>query len=222
MRVLVIGATASCGHELLRQGVEGGHSMIAFARRPENIALPLKGKVLCVRGDVYSLESLEHAVALHKPDAIINIIGHVQGSPANLLEVSSENLVYACNKYGVRRLLALTGMGVPQPGDEPKFSDRFFGFLLRTLVPTVLSDQRAAMECVQREAGGRLDYCIVRIPRLVDGPPSPAARLHAGPLGKGSGSKVHRADVAQFCLMHLAAGGPWRNSCPVLSSLDHG
>lgn len=219
MRILVIGATGSCGPELLRQGVEAGHSMIAFARNPDNVPVPLKGKVVCSRGDVYSLESLEHAVSLNKPDAIVNIIGHVPGSPEDLLQVAAENIVYLCNKYGVKRLIALTGMGVPQPGDEPKFSDRFFGFLLRTLVPTVLHDQRTAMEYIQREHG-RLDYCIVRIPRLVDGPASPWKRVHAGPLGKGSGSKVHRADLAQFCMQHLAAGGPWSNSCPVLSSLD--
>ena len=133
--------------------------------------------------------------AVSGQDAVVSALGHAQGSPKDVQTRGTVNIVAAMEEYGVRRLVSLTGAGVRAEGDEPKFVDKVFALLLKTLQRDVLEDA-AEHVAVVRESG--LEWVIVRGPRLTRG--ERKGRYRVGPVGKNSGTQISRADLAEFML----------------------
>jgi hypothetical protein len=60
-----------------------------------------------------------------------------------------------------------------------------------------------------------LDWTIVRVPMLTDKPAS--GKVKVGYLGKGVGTQLSRADMAQFMLQHVRSG-EYSHLAPVISN----
>lgn len=84
------------------------------------------------------------------------------------------------------------------PRDEPKLVDRAITFLLERLQPDVLQDGVRHSEVIKRSD---LDWVIVRGPRLTESPRKGEYRV--GTVGKNSGTRISRADLAEFMLGQL-------------------
>lgn len=95
--------------------------------------------------------------------------------------------------------------------DRPKLADRAIVALLARLQPAVLEDARRHVEVI-RESGP--DWPVVRAARLTDGPRT--GRYRVGYVGRESGTKVSRADVAEF-MVGQVGDGPWIRRMPVVS-----
>lgn len=72
MKLLVFGATGGTGKELVRQALQQGHVVTAFARDPGKIQLA-HDELRVVRGDILEPESIETAVA--GQDAVLSALG---------------------------------------------------------------------------------------------------------------------------------------------------
>jgi putative NADH-flavin reductase len=72
MKLLVFGATGGTGKELVRQALQQGHVVTAFARDPGKIQLA-PDELRVVRGDILEPESIETAVA--GQDAVLSALG---------------------------------------------------------------------------------------------------------------------------------------------------
>lgn len=217
-KILVIGAAGRQGPTLLEQGARAGHKMYALARNPDKIAVK-DANVLPLKGDCYSLEQLETAVGSIKPDVIISVIGHVDRSPDDLLQKSCHNIIEAAQKHGVQRIISLNGMACQQADDQPKFMDSFVAFLLRTLSRKVITDASGAIEVFRKE-GRSVDWTVVRVPRITDGPlaADPSSGHYIGPIGKDSGWQVSRANLSWWMLHKLLdVNGEWKHKAPSLS-----
>jgi putative NADH-flavin reductase len=90
MKILVIGSTGRTGRHVLAQGVERGHEITAFARRPELLAgsTGLAAVRAAVRGQ----------------DAVIAAVGGSQ---------IARTLIDAMRESGVRRLVMTSSRSVP-------------------------------------------------------------------------------------------------------------
>ena len=197
MRIVIFGATGKTGHHLVAQALSAGHEVRAFVRDASR--LPMRHERLqIVEGDVLDTTSVEQAVS--NVDAVLSALGHTKTSTNDVQKVGTENIVGAMKKSDVRRLISLTGAGVRDEQDEPKLVDKLFGLLLKILQPAVLEDAERHAEVIK--ASG-LDWVIVRAPRLTDGPRTGEYRV--GYVGKNSGTKISRADVAGFMLGQLTA-----------------
>jgi putative NADH-flavin reductase len=196
MRVAVFGATGRTGRLVVEQLREEGHEVVAFARDPSKILEGHDERLRVVRGDVLDAVAVEEAV--EGADAVLVALGHTKTSTRDVQARGMENIVAAMRKHGVRRLVSLTGAGVRDPKDEPKVVDRAITGLLKLL-------QRDVLEDAERHAGilrdSDLDWTLVRAPRLVDG--ERTGEYRAGYIGKDSGTKVSRADVADFMVRQL-------------------
>ena len=128
----------------------------------------------------------------------MSALGHTKLSPKDVQTRGTQNIVAAMEKHGVRRLVSLTGAGVRDPSDEPKVVDKVITFLLGRLQPDVLADGVRHAEVIQRSG---LEWVIVRGPRLTDGPGRGEYRV--GPVGKNSGTRISRADLADFMLRQV-------------------
>ena len=72
MKLLVFGATGGTGTQLVRQALEQGHTVTAFARDPGKIKLA-HDKLRVVRGDILQPESVSTAV--EGQDAVLSALG---------------------------------------------------------------------------------------------------------------------------------------------------
>lgn len=195
MRIVIFGATGKTGHHLVAQALSAGHEVRAFVRDASR--LPMRHERLqIVEGDVLDTTSVEQAVS--NVDAVLSALGHTKTSTNDVQKVGTENIVGAMKKSDVRRLISLTGAGVRDEQDEPKLVDKVFGLLLKLLQPAVLKDAEQHTQVIK--ASG-LDWVIVRAPRLTDGPRTGEYRV--GYVGKSSGTKTSREDVAGFILQQL-------------------
>lgn len=95
--------------------------------------------------------------------------------------------------------MGLTGAGVRGPRDRPKLVDKPFAFLLKGLQPDMLRDTEGHAEVMRRSD---LNWTIVRGPRLTGGPKRGEYRV--GMIGKNSGTRISRADPADFMLRQVA------------------
>lgn len=141
--------------------------------------------------------------AVEAADAVVNVAGHVKGSPKDLQQRAVEAILQAMRDHGVRRLVTLTGAGVRAEGDQPTLVDKAFRFALSKLQPDLLADSQAYVDLVRRSDRR---WTIVRVPRLTDGAPKGTYRV-ASHVGAATGTKLDRADLATFILDELDQHG---------------
>lgn len=191
----VFGASGRTGRHLVGQALERKHLVTAFVRDPSKLRMEHEG-LKVVEGDVMDAARVEEAVI--GGEAVLSVLGHTGTSTKDVQTGGTRNIVAAMKKYGVRRIVSLTGAGVRDPKDRPKLFDKGITFLLKTLQRDVLEDAERHARVIE-ESG--LDWVIVRAPMLTDG--ERRGEYRVGYVGKGSGSKVSRADVAGFMLDQL-------------------
>jgi hypothetical protein len=76
--------------------------------------------------------------------------------------------------------------------------DRFMSVLLQLMAGHVYEDMRRCVDVVR--ASDR-DWTIVRVPLLTNAAPS--GRIRAGYVGRGTGPRLARTDLADFLLREL-------------------
>ncbi len=196
MRILVFGASGRVGRPLVEQALEAGHEVTAFVRDPAR--LPVEhGRLRVVKGDVTDAAAVEGAVA--GQDAVFSVLGHAKGAPKDVQTRGIRNIVATMKRHGVRRLVSLTGAGVRDPEDSPKLFDKVIVAVLKLVQRDVLEDGVRHAEVIK---GSGLEWVIVRGPMLTEGEKTGEYRV--GYVGKDSGSKISRADLADFMLGQLA------------------
>lgn len=210
MKLAIFGATGRTGRPLVQQALEAGHEVVALARRPE--ALPIQHERLTViQGDAMNVADVEKTV--QGADAVISVLGHSKDTPREMQAVALRHIVAAMKKYGVRRLVDLTGAGVRTPEDRPKLVDRLMVALLKAISGAVLQDGINHVAVI-RESG--LEWVVVRVPRLMDGPRTGTYRV--GWVGVNSGTRINRADVADFLLKQATTDTTYLHQMPMVSA----
>lgn len=194
MKISVIGSTSPTGLHLLKQGVERGHEMTAFTRRPQLLA-PINGLTRTIAGDGLNLSDIREAV--REQDAVIAIIGNRGLGPTTVAADVTRNLILAMQDEGVPRLVCVSSY-LAGPVSKPPVLTPFFQWLLRR----PLADRRMADDLL---TASRLDYTIVRPGRLLDQPATGRVRqqkdgkpFETGPF------MIGRADLAATLLDVLA------------------
>jgi putative NADH-flavin reductase len=150
-----------------------------------------------VRGDAREEPVLREAV--RGADAVISTLGPTKGS-GPVLAVAVPLLLGVMEQEAVRRLVVLSGAGVTVPGDRKALPDRLVSLAMRVVARDLLADHEAALRALQ-SAGGRIDWTLVRAPRLGDDPPAGGLR-HGERLNPGR-AQVSRADLAAFLLTQV-------------------
>jgi putative NADH-flavin reductase len=200
MKLAILGATGSVGRELVTQALAAGHEVTVLVR-----AQPTPGdiddRVELVLGDATSADAVRRTV--EGSDAVLSALGHAKGAPDDLLAEVSSNVIGAMQADGVCRLVVLSTAAVVDAADRPSLFYRAARVLLRAVMPRVVRGHRKQARLI--EASG-LAWTIVRGPIVfTDGPRTRLA--HAGPIGRDSGPRASRADLAAFMLAIATDGG---------------
>ncbi len=197
MRLVVFGATGRTGRPLVEQALRDGYEVTAFVRDSSKLDIQHE-RLRIIEGDVLDAAAVDESV--DDQDVVLSALGHTKSSPKDVQTRGTENIVAAMKQHGVGRLISLTGAGVADSKDDPKFVDKAIVFLLKTFQGAVLEDAERHAEVLRKSD---LEWVIVRGPRLTEGERKGEYRV--GYVGKNSGTQISRADMADFMLKQLTS-----------------
>ena len=200
MKVTVFGATGKIGALVVRRLLEDGHEVTAFVRSPAKLGVAAAA-VDVVAAELTDEDAIREAV--EGADAVISALGppidpFVRGTP---LTDGTRRIVAAMHATGVRRLVALATVSVPDPRDRPRLLDRLVPIGIGLLIPGALREVQGISEVV---ATSELDWTVARIFAPIDVPANHTVR--AGFLGRDSvGVEMSRADIADFLVDQISS-----------------
>jgi len=196
MKLIIFGSTGGTGRELVKQALDQGHNVTAYARNPSKIEDLEHPNLEVVIGDILDLVSVEKAIEGN--DAVFITIG-AAANRTDIREVGTRNIVQAMQKSGVKRLVCQSSLGV---GD----SRSNLSFFTKHIIVDIFLRHAFADHERQEEVVGKsvLDWVIVRPPHLKDGPRT--GNYHSGFATTDGQIKgwISRADVADFMLKQIS------------------
>jgi len=195
MNLALLGGSGRTGKYMIEQALDAGHHVKALVRTPSKITIH-HPRLTLLQGDATDSASIDQLV--RDVDVVISVLGHADNRPSDMQTVAAQHLVAAMKQHGVKRIISLTGGGVRDPNDQPRWIDHVFGLLLRLFSANVLADAENHAR-VLRQSG--LEWILVRGPRLTEEPFT--GRYRVGYVGVNSGTSVSRADLAHFILQQL-------------------
>ncbi len=193
--IALFGASGKTGGQFLQQALAQGYHVKALVRTPEKLKLT-SPQLEIIKGDILTYADVEKTI--QGTDVVVSLFGHVKGSPEWLQTNGTQHIVNAMKKTGIRKIISLSGGGLPYMKDQPGFADYLIRGIMKLFVPKILNDAIKHAEVLQASA---LDWIIVRGPRLTDEPPKGTYRV--GWVGVNASTRIGRADLADFILKQV-------------------
>lgn len=195
-KIALFGATGQTGKHVLKLAVEQGYQVKALVRNPDKLELHHEFLEV-IKGDILNPTDVEQTI--NGCDYVISVFGHVKGSPEWLQKGGTVNIIAAMKKYGLEKIISLSGGGLPFPEkDEPKFVDKMIRFIMKVAVPKILNDAIAHHKVLEQSG---LKWIIVRGPRLTNEPAKGSYKVSW--VGVNSGTSLGREDLADFILKQV-------------------
>ena len=198
-KLLVIGASRGIGLETVKAALLAGHSVRALARSAASI--PIQNTNLeKVSGDALDTDTIRNA--LKDVEAVIQTLGvdispRAIFQPTTLFSQSTRILVDAMKEAGVKRLIAVTGLGA---GDSRGHGSLLYNAVVFPLLLKRVYDDKDVQEWIIRSSG--LDWTIVRPGLLTNRPATGQYRVLITPNDWRFGV-ISRADVADFLVRQI-------------------
>jgi len=199
MKLVIFGASGGTGEHLVQQALAQGHSVSAFARRPETVLAAPSPGLTVVQGDIHDLVAVSAAIA--GQDAVLSALGARTLGRSDVLEAGVRNILAGMAAHGVKRIIVLGASGAS--GESAQHQGAAARLLLKLVKATILREpfrSQRAQERLLEESNS--EYTIVRPPRLLNRPYTGHYRVQEDGLPPG-GMTICRADVADFMLRQL-------------------
>ncbi|WP_019502313.1 NAD(P)-dependent oxidoreductase [Pseudanabaena sp. PCC 6802] len=195
MNLLIFGATGSIGRELVKQALDQGYTVTAFARNLSKLDIQHENLKL-FQGDATNITAVEKAV--RGQDAVLCSLGSGTQTKGTIRSEGTRNIIQAMEKSNARRFICQTTLGIGDSRGNLNFFWKYimFGFLLRQ----VFADHVKQEEYVKQS---QLDWTIVRPSAFVEGNRTGAYRRGFPGTDKTTKLVISRADVADFMLKQL-------------------
>ena len=198
-KVLIIGASRGIGLETVRAALRAGHRVRALARSAASI--PIQDANLdTVSGDALDRDTVRDA--LQDVDVVIQTLG-VNFAPklifegTTLFSDSTRILVDAMKVAGVKRLIAVTGLGA---GDSRGHGGFIYDAVVFPLLLKRVYDDKDVQEWIVRSS--ELDWTIVRPGLLRNRPATGRYRVLTASKDWQFGA-ISRSDVANFLVEQI-------------------
>ena len=156
----------------------------------------MRGHVRGVHGSVLDGGAVSDAVDGQEAVLVALADAQSRGKPATAQ--GTLNVIRSMQRYGVRRLVVLSGAGA-QPGNDANLP----WFHERIVKPLFLRRQHAELRRMETSVRqSELDWTLVRAANLADGPARGGYRIGPG-FSLPGGTRIVRADLAAFMLDEL-------------------
>jgi len=191
LNLALFGATGNLGRHILREVLERGHRVTAFARSPEKLGTP-DAEFSEFVGDARNLADVTRAI--QGRNAVVSALGPSElyrGSIDDVLSAGTKNLVSGMAASRVARIVAVAESGILQA--DPK-ALRLEGAGYPSFLRPLAEEHRRAYETLK---ASDLDWTLVCPPRMLVGPRTGHYLTESDYFPKGGGA-VFLEDVGRF------------------------
>lgn len=211
MNITVFGASGKIGNAFIRQALEAGHRVNAYARDPSRLTFA-HANLRISKGEMYEYENIK--AVIKEADVVISVMGpplkrNYIGMP---LLTGYKNIIAAMKETGIKRFITLATPSVKFNLDVPSFATVFPGIIAKLFLT------KPYKEIVEIGALTRLsdlDWTIVRIIAPSDKPATGKVNVSFG--DKKLKLSISRADIASFILKE-AEQAKYIRSMPIIGS----
>lgn len=195
MKVIVFGATGLVGKELVKQALYNNYEVKAFGRNVFIDNLPEDKKVELVHGALFDEGEVYHA--LRDCDAVLSAIGGAADNTDKTRSLGIKNILKQMNKAGIKRIVALGGMGVLDNSEGiPMMEQEDF------------PPQYAAVSIEHKKAldflmNSNTQWTFVCAPDIQPGEPTGIFKTMVNQLPESDHLTVTSGDVALFMLKEM-------------------
>lgn len=197
MKVALFGATGFIGSAVLGELLGAGHHVTALLRNPDRVAV--HQALTVVEGDID--DPVVVARTIRGTEAVISCLGTSRNrkQSVDFLATALSSIISAMERFGVERLVAISGAGITVPGERKSFPHNAISAVVRTLARNAVAAKQQEFAVLQ--ANPEIAWTAVRPTRVVDGPATdrPHVTVDAGQLGM----RVTRGDLARFIVGQL-------------------
>lgn len=201
-------------------------NLVLYIRTPSKLSevVSSHSKVSVVTGSLSDYNTLDSALRSHHVTTVVSFLGAYVPIPAMITRATDTpiancfpEIIKAMKENGVRRLLALSTPSYWVEGkDVGTWKLSIYSILPKIVVPQGNAEMVKIAETVN-ELGENLDWTIVRIPHLTDGPGDiPVWAGYAGPDHKGS-LDLSRRSMGRWVIGEITEG-KWINEAPFLGN----
>ena len=213
MKLVIFGASGGTGQHLVQQALALGHTVTAFARRPESILSSPSPGLTVFQGEIHDGKAVSDAIA--GSDAVLSALGARGLGRSDVLAAGVRNILAGMAAHGVGRIIVLGASGAS--GDATIHQGATTRLVQKLLSATILREPfRSQREQEQLLAVSRVQYTVVRPPRLLNRPAIGHYRVQEDGLPPG-GVTLPRADLADFMLRQLGDSS-WIRKCPYVAT----
>ena len=196
MKLIIFGATGMVGKRLVQQALFNGHQVKAFGRnvyttdQPDSKDLELVQGALFDAGEVYN--------AIKGCDAVLSVIGGGMDGTDKARTLGMKNIIAQMQKAGVKRIIAIGGLGVLNAADDTLLID---GEDYPPEFVSVGKEHQKAWEYL-KESG--LDWTFVCPPNIIDEGPTGSYITSANYPPAPNNYRINAGDLAMFMLNELS------------------
>lgn len=149
MRIAVLGATGATGRQLVQQGLDRGHQVVALVRDPARLAVARSADLTVKVVDVEDGDSVADALA--GVDVVVSGLGVSKGGRPGVLTAGAAALARAEADHGLApRVVWLSALG---SGASARAAGPVWRGLLRLTLAQELPDKAGADDIVLRLGG---------------------------------------------------------------------
>lgn len=197
MKLIVFGATGMTGKEIVKQALYNGNTVKAFGRNVFTEGLPDNDKLEMVQGALF--DEGEVLKAIKGCDAVVSAIGGAGDGTDKTRSLGIKNIVKQMEKAGVKRIVALGGMGVLDGEDgklimeQEDFPAEYFA---------VSQEHKKVYEFLKAST---LEWTFVCPPMIEEAAPTGVFTTAANQLPQPNHFKIGSGDLALFILKEIVA-----------------
>lgn len=196
MKVLVLGGAGRVGRLIVAEALERGHDVLALVRNASKLARVRHERLTVMPGDALDDRVLQRITLGY--DAVVQAIGAPAGRATTVFSESTQVLLDVMQRNGIKRLVAITGIGA---GDSKGHGGFVYDNIVYPLFTKPLYEDKTRQEELIKASG--LDWVIVRPVSFVEGPSRPGVLRVATKLDGVTMTEVSVGDVAKFTVEQL-------------------
>jgi putative NADH-flavin reductase len=196
MKLLIIGGTGGTGRELIKQALDSGHQLTALIRNPNKLRI-VHPNLKVIQGNVLDIDKVQEVV--EGQEAVLSALGHKRFFiKTTILSEGTRNIIAAMEKYGVKRLICITSLGIND--SRFKLGLYYTLFVIPVIVFFYFRDKAKQEKLIK---SSKLNWTIVRPGQLTYGKKRGVYK-HGPNTGNYLLTKmISRADVAHFMISQL-------------------
>lgn len=195
MKVIVFGATGMVGKQLVKQSLYKGYNVKAFGRNVFTADLPKDDKLQLIPGALF--DEGQVLKSLTGCDAVLSAIGGNADGDDKTRSLGMKNIVQQMQKAGVKRIIAVGGIGVLNADEKTLVMDQ------ESFPPEFIPVSEEHKKALGYLKNSSLDWTFVCPPMIVDGDPTGVYTTLADYLPKPNKFRINSGDLSLFMLNEL-------------------